>query len=489
MSTPITERGFFWWHDDPSEVSNSKQTSVPGILTISELGEIRLKVYGRLTTSRNNEWVQPSRFPVYSKIQGQLTEQLSHVLLEGIERLDYSSADESPQEQEFSVDWCLRRSFDFPETFTPADFSSVEICADELAQWFGKRSLQPKRNYNNESVEIQDIVTYDRWKVEYPVSAASVLTIESRTYSPITIFPDHKWDRIEFSQHFYLSIKTEQTADRSLFLTFHNVLEEFLSLLLGRYHHLGWPELVSSTGDLHTLYFKRSHPPTDNFDAWLALCSFPKLEQDFGSLFHKWLEVKNTLVPAIQIYIATLRHPFAYAEDRFTVLAIGIECLHRRWLAEPENSDSIRMVKAKVQRILDGFSGSPEDKLWLTEKLAYAHEPSLRKRIKECLKQLPLPIAKKSLVEFAGACTNRRNDLTHEGMERHTSETAGSLSTGDLGSALAHFFHFLILHLIGMKSDILFEAATNSFYSRQIIEPALSAVRIRIDTENQGPES
>ncbi|MDP9050260.1 MAG: hypothetical protein M3O31_05965 [Acidobacteriota bacterium] len=136
-------------------------------------------------------------------------------------------------------------------------------------------------------------------------------------------------------------------------------------------------------------------------------------------------------------------------------------------------------MKEKVQRILDGFTGSAEDKLWLAEKLAYAHEPSLRRRIKECLKQLPLPITRKSLANFAGACTDRRNDLAHEGMVR----TNASLDTGDLASALAHFFHFLILHLIGMQADVLLRATTNSFYSRQIIEPSLAAVHIRIDVD------
>jgi hypothetical protein len=100
--------------------------------------------------------------------------------------------------------------------------------------------------------------------------------------------------------------------------------------------------------------------------------------------------------------------------------------------------------------------------------------------MKDCLKELPLPIAWRSLVAFAGACTNRRNDLAHEGVVKAHNDGTDSIQTGDLASALGHLFHFLILHLIGMKATVLYEGATQSLYSRRSIWPALDAVGLKI---------
>jgi len=50
MANAIEQRGFFWWAGDSSRASHSPQTAVPGLLTVTAEGRIRLEVDGALAS-------------------------------------------------------------------------------------------------------------------------------------------------------------------------------------------------------------------------------------------------------------------------------------------------------------------------------------------------------------------------------------------------------------------------------------------------------
>ncbi len=106
----VKERGFFWWFNEPNLPANSEGTSVPALLTITDDGQITLDADGALCLNDEyQDWFKPRTFPESRRIAGRLASSGKYVLLEGLERTDISFPDESPQQQQFGAQLCVRR--------------------------------------------------------------------------------------------------------------------------------------------------------------------------------------------------------------------------------------------------------------------------------------------------------------------------------------------------------------------------------------------
>src|SRR5271168_3869844 len=102
MTEILKERGFFWWFNEPYRPANSKETSVPALLTIADDGQISLETDGALCSSDEcSNWGKDRTFTESNRIAGWLASSGKYVLLAGLERTDFSFADESPQQQKF----------------------------------------------------------------------------------------------------------------------------------------------------------------------------------------------------------------------------------------------------------------------------------------------------------------------------------------------------------------------------------------------------
>lgn len=167
-------------------------------------------------------------------------------------------------------------------------------------------------------------------------------------------------------------------------------------------------------------------------------------------------------------------------------LVWGVEALHRKWLGESEASDRIVKEKQRVEHILNLLPQDSENRRWLKKKLAHAHELSLEARILECLRKLPFTFGKSQVEKFAKTCADRRNDISHEGGPRGNIDY-GSFheETIQLSEGLGHLFHALLLHQIGVPSEILSEVMTTSWVSERRIKPALAEVGLHIQTATQ----
>jgi hypothetical protein len=122
----LQERGFFWWFDQPDLPANSKQTSIPGQLTITDEGKITLEVEGAFTLHDvRPDWRQAWLIP--GRVIGQLAPSGDYVLLEELERTDSSLPGDSPQRQNFSAALCTKRDMAFRSTFSKDEACSLRI--------------------------------------------------------------------------------------------------------------------------------------------------------------------------------------------------------------------------------------------------------------------------------------------------------------------------------------------------------------------------
>ena len=202
-----------------------------------------------------------------------------------------------------------------------------------------------------------------------------------------------------------------------------------------------------------------------------------------------WLSGSETFGAGFYLYVASLRNPHVYVEDRLFNLTTGIEALHRREHRESESSPQVAQQKEKVRRILGLLPKDDPDRNWLANQLAYAHEPSLRNRVLQCLRELPFQFGEGELEKFAKTCADRRNDISHRGgPPGNVDYSTFHSEIARLAEALGHFFHAILLHKIGVPDDVLLEIWTKGWLAEFRIKPVLASVGLTIkpQTENRG---
>jgi len=485
MANILEQRGFFWWFNEPDLPAHSKETSVPALLTITDEGQITLDVDGSLCgNDEYHDWTKPRALPSSRRIVGQLASAGEYVLLEGLERTDFSLSDESPQQQTLTAELCTRRDSPFPTNYNQENFLELRIEMTGLEDWLELDSILVGPECTHDAT-VQVQVSYKEHKLNYPALGGTI-SIESITTGAdvLSYFSTHPRRDAHFQQTYYLIFRPEALSDLSALRYTYIKLEEFISLLLGSYQRLTWPILVckeESFDTWNTLYFYKGAPSAQPINRHFFWVPFVRIRDVFGTLFREWQMGSEAFGAGYYLYVSSLRNPHTYSEDRFVNLVWGIEALHRKWLDESDTSDRVVKEKERVERILNLLPEDSEDRRWLRKKLGRAHEPSLEARILQCLRVLPFTFGKSQLEKFAKACADRRNDISHEGGPRGDMDY-GSFhqETVRLAEALDHLFHALLLHHIGIASETLSETMTTSWVSERRIKPALAGVGLQI---------
>jgi hypothetical protein len=168
VTDTIKERGFFWWFNEANLPANSEDTSVAALLTITDEGQITLEADGFLSLkNEGRDWLEPRALPESRRLAGRLASSSSYVLLEGLERTDFSFPDDSRQQQRFHAEMCTRRDTPFPETYGRGNFNELRIELTGFEEWLRLESIVVDREYS-ESDEVHVRVSYKEWQLQYP---------------------------------------------------------------------------------------------------------------------------------------------------------------------------------------------------------------------------------------------------------------------------------------------------------------------------------
>ena len=487
MANAIEQRGFFWWFNEPTRQANSKQNSVPGLLTVTQTGKVTLDLDGALAEDGEHaDWSKPRSFG-RSRIVGLLDTPGDYVLLEGLERTDFSIAgDDSPKKQSLSANICTRRGFPFPDDYAQNGFIELRIDLTGLEEWLNLESIIVETDYDYEDGE-RKTVTYTNHNISFPIPGGTI-SVESLTTGGNFLF--HGRDRavrdVKFEQFFYICYRPDEPSDLSRLQYVFSKVEEFMALMLGSYFRFERPTFIRKEEPFDgwmTIYSNGPAPtaePPNRFQMWLQ---FTDIREHFGGLFAEWLAGSELYGAGYYLYVAALRNPHVYTEDRLFTLATGIEALHRRCF-DSENSGHAIHEKSRVRETLKLFSETDPNRKWLAKKLAHAHEPSLENRLLESLRELPFKFGKGQLEKFAKNCAVRRNDISHRGGPNGDMDyDSFHQEAFRLAEALACLFHALLLHKIGMPRDVLIKLMTKSIIAERLIKPALGEVGLEIASD------
>ncbi len=164
------------------------------------------------------------------------------------------------------------------------------------------------------------------------------------------------------------------------------------------------------------------------------------------------------------MYLGTRRGIKSYVENDFGNMISGLESFHRSLNGNHENIK----LKQKIDRIIKQINMT-KDRNWLTGRLKYAAEPSLKERLIDLFKTLPLPISNVSLEQFCKTCAGYRNGLFHFGTSRdQLSYEDFTLKLHKISRALSVLYHFKILQEIGISDKLLLWVFGDGYQSYMI---------------------
>jgi hypothetical protein len=202
-----------------------------------------------------------------------------------------------------------------------------------------------------------------------------------------------------------------------------------------------------------------------------ALILFPADDRSFRTLIRRWFELAERLGPVLDLRFAPGYASFVYAESRFLNAAQAVEALHRRVLAgDPDPAD----LEAREAAIA---SCPPQYKDWLKDELKYAHEPSLRRRLRDVLRFVGpglRPLTGRPGT-FSHRVTTMRNALTHWDEQ---SPGHDGVELTRLATALNFIIDAALLRLLGSEQEQITAAfAANSRFQFEVQQRAQGTPR------------
>jgi ApeA N-terminal domain 1 len=193
-----------------------------------------------------------------------------------------------------------------------------------------------------------------------------------------------------------------------------------------------------------------------------ALILLPADDRSFRTLIRRWFELAERLGPVLDLRFAPGYASFVYAESRFLNAVQAIEALHRRVLPNDPDPTDLEAREAAIA------SCPPQYKEWLKDELKYAHEPSLRRRLREVLRFVGpglRPLTGKPST-FIHRVWTMRNALTHWD-DKSTAYDGADLTR--LATALNFLIDAALLRLLGSEQEQITAAlAANSRFQFEV---------------------
>lgn len=137
-------------------------------------------------------------------------------------------------------------------------------------------------------------------------------------------------------------------------------------------------------------------------------------QKSFEGSISRWFIMNEKISPSLRLLFDTYLPDYTLSENSFLNMAQALELFHRQYY--PIKESEIEGFYQKVNRILGGIVNEADRKHIKGIIGPYAHEKSLRKRIKECLVELKgtdIPDRIGGDKNFINKIVNNRNYYTH----------------------------------------------------------------------------
>lgn len=450
ISEPIETRGYFWLPEDPDN-------KVPGNLSISEKGEIRVEVMGLFSEflaavkDRFSGFVRE-----FDRVLG-VVEDGGKVTLEKClyqpSRLSLSGGLSGSTILAHLA--FIGAHFDSQEEL---EFSEFTLAVDGLEEWLFISGIEMDQDLDNRcgsiSYGLPDEISL---RLNDGLNLKFVFSLEfPQISSPVT--------RAGVSQATYMQLEANEPLHIESALSVARKLSNFLSLAIDQSVSFRSIEVAPGRApedaEVNSIPAIRVYgqflPATDQVApiSWPRfLFRYSEVEDRLERLLVTWLEVYSSLEPVLNLYFSNRSNSFQYLDVKCLHLAQGIEALHRK--LHPEN----KVMPAKVFKVITSMllqCCPPEHRNWLKGKIRNANEPALGQRVKDMIEPFKCWIGNsKERKRFVRKVVNTRNYYTHFTDERE-GKADTSLELLELHDRLDVLFQLNLLRLIEFGDDHIY---------------------------------
>lgn len=145
-------------------------------------------------------------------------------------------------------------------------------------------------------------------------------------------------------------------------------------------------------------------------DRHRMLFRFGQIREDAERIVNNWFDAYEEIDPALNLYFSTKTGAYKYLEGKFLALAQGLETYHRRTSNEKLMDEAV--FKELTENLIKQCP--EENKEWLSGRLKYGNELSLRQRIKNIIEPFKEFIGtSKERNKLISTIVDTRNYLTH----------------------------------------------------------------------------
>lgn len=241
--------------------------------------------------------------------------------------------------------------------------------------------------------------------------------------------------------------------------TLHKYVESFrrfLTLLINRRIFIDNVYFHPKDGAfLHQVALYRSNPGVEEADRKTLfpgmLVSYRDISGDFSGVIKRWFELAESLADVLNLYFATIFVPGLYINQKFLFLAQALEVYHRTSPNFENQVQSKPEFRARKKNIIEKV---PEEKEWLTEKLAHANEKTLAQRLNELMNLHKNEVAQfiDDVKEFSDSIRHTRNHYTHYGTgEKGMEKVAQGIQLIDLTAKMQTLLELCIFSDLGIS--------------------------------------
>ena len=436
----IETYGYFWLEGKPDN-------RLTGVLCISERGEPSLEIFGSFDSPFNG----PSK---------RLTGQNLHILgvTDRAGAMTLVDCVVVEQNDVVNVGLLSRSSLHVGCVFWGAHFDTQEIhfsgmafSVEGLDEWFVfhhrpfSHDWEPPRPMS---------VTYKQPEpITFPISDGLDIGFHMRAGTKSSLFQEVITTK--------MSIEIESIEPRSFsgFMQVLRKVKSFLSLAFDR-----TVSFTSITGfrlepnapyTLHNsvAIYGRFDPydlPKEDIGPGSSLISFDEMAPNIQEYLPRWLENYEEYEPTFNLYFTVVANRYMHLEGAFLFLTNGIESLHRR------GSTDTQMPTEEFDCLRDSILRNTPGK-WrslIGERLKYANELSLRRRIREMITPFDdlfgSDSARKALIQQV---VSTRNYLTHYDQSTKSQAVTEPQKLLQLRHKLEALVQLHLLHLLGIDLE------------------------------------
>lgn len=181
-----------------------------------------------------------------------------------------------------------------------------------------------------------------------------------------------------------------------------------------------------------------------------ALFRYPHVASQLEDMMGKWFENYEIFEPAFNLYFASRTQPSQFLDTKILWLTQALETLHRRSSNETEMSEE--EFASLRESIMQGCSQSRRQ--WLNDRLQYANELSLRRRMRTLLRPFESWFGgHKECRALVSRVCDTRNYLTHYDEATIVNRATGSDEMFELYGKLEALFQLHLLSLAGLDGS------------------------------------